>query len=201
MGAAFLRPQKGLDLLQGLLLLVAWFHYNVNSFQMTNLLFLMRSLCTGMGLIEGIAEDAPKAKRHSLEQLRTFVGAYYLITLWVISSMSADLEEESLLTLARTFTTNKKLDALISTPYLDVACDALSARMEYPGDELAVYLVRIQQLAQSIFVAMAPRKEHGFSEMPLAMVLKSYQEQIDNYRDSLPENLQDNGKQSFHFSF
>lgn len=81
MGASFLRPQKGLDLLQGLQLLVAWFHYNVNSFQMTNLLYLMRSLCSGLCLLEGVVEEAPQAKQHSLEQMRAFAGSYYLITL------------------------------------------------------------------------------------------------------------------------
>lgn len=99
---------------------------------------------------------------------------------------------EPLLSRYRTFTTNKKPDALITAPYLDVACDALHARLEYPGDELVVYLVRIMQLSQSISSAMSARKQHGFNEMPLAMVVKSCQGQIDNYRNSLPEHLRDN---------
>ncbi len=38
----------------------------------------------------------------------------------------------------------------MDTAYLTTCCQALHGQMEYPTDELAVHLVRAQQLAQSI---------------------------------------------------
>lgn len=80
--AAYIKGKKSLDLLQGLQILVAWFHYNLHSFQMTNLLFLMRSVCIGLGFIESRNMPQREAQgSHCLEQMRAYAGTYYLITL------------------------------------------------------------------------------------------------------------------------
>jgi hypothetical protein len=80
--AAYTKPQKNLDLLQGLQILISWFHYNLNSFQMTNLLYLARSICMSLGLIEkgqGLMDETEQSSQ-SLEQMRAFAGTYYLVT-------------------------------------------------------------------------------------------------------------------------
>lgn len=97
--AAFVRPQKSLDLLQGLQLLVAWFvslligvdvctdrcfryHYNLNNFQMINLLFLARSISTSLGSVESKGQpDNGGYSSESLEQMRAFAGTYYIVTM------------------------------------------------------------------------------------------------------------------------
>lgn len=56
----------------------------MHSFQMTNMLFLMRSMCVSLGFSE--SQDAIKQQEHSstsLEQMRTFAGVYYLVTMFV----------------------------------------------------------------------------------------------------------------------
>lgn len=79
--AAYTRPHKNLDLLQGLQLLISSFHYNLNGFQMTNLLYLARSLCTSLGLNEGqgIMKQGELSSQ-CLEQMRALAGTYYLVT-------------------------------------------------------------------------------------------------------------------------
>jgi hypothetical protein len=79
--AATMKPQKGIDLLQGLHILIAWFHYNLNSFQMTNLLYLARSICVSLGLSEsrGMMKESDYTSE-CLEQMRGFAGTYYLVT-------------------------------------------------------------------------------------------------------------------------
>lgn len=84
--AAYTQPHKSLDVLQALQLFIAWLQYNANSYQLTNLLFLARSLSMTMGFSEslcgpggggGVAEGAA----HNLDHLRAFVGCYYQNTM------------------------------------------------------------------------------------------------------------------------
>lgn len=80
--AAYTKPQKSLDLLQALQILISWFHYNLNSFQMTNLLYLARSICMSLGLNEkgpGLLKERDHSSP-SLEEMRAFAGTYYLVT-------------------------------------------------------------------------------------------------------------------------
>lgn len=80
--AAYTKPQKSIDLLQGLQILISWFHYSLNSFQMTNFLYLGRSICVSLGLNEK-GQGLMKETEHSsqcLEQMRAFAGTYYMVT-------------------------------------------------------------------------------------------------------------------------
>ncbi|KAK0621380.1 hypothetical protein B0T17DRAFT_493895 [Bombardia bombarda] len=176
--ATITKPDKSLDLLQGLQILISWFHYNLNSFQMTNLLFLARSICSCLGFTE--SQSATKQKEHSsacLEEMRAFAGTYYLVTV--------------------TFTTNKKPDALMNTSYLEACCFVLESKMEYPTDEILVWLVRAQQLTQQISWTLAlrsyslqPATSHG--NPPLMIVVSKFREQLKTFRQTLPPHLRDN---------
>lgn len=99
---AFFESQKSLDLLQALEILIAWsvilparracyfakltghsnsrFHMSPKSFQLTNLLFLSRSICVSLGFNESQGfskqQDRTAAK---LEKMRAFAGVYYLV--------------------------------------------------------------------------------------------------------------------------
>lgn len=59
------------------------YHYNLNNFQMVNLLFLARSITTSLGSAElkGPPDQATGYDSESLEQMRAFAGTYYLVTM------------------------------------------------------------------------------------------------------------------------
>ncbi|KAL1852818.1 hypothetical protein Daus18300_012062 [Diaporthe australafricana] len=164
--SSFLQPKKSFDLLQSLEILVAWFHVKLQSFQITNLLYLMRSMCVSLGFSE--SQEAMKHQEHdstSLEQKRAFTGVYYLVTM--------------------IFTTNKKPDAFMNTTYLESCCRVIEEKMEHPTDELIAFLIRTQQLSQSISMTLAFRN----TSLPLSMIIKSFQEQIGQLRVSIPERV------------
>ncbi|KAK7969192.1 hypothetical protein PG988_008265 [Apiospora saccharicola] len=178
--ALLTKPRKGLDVLQGLLLYIGWFHYALTTFQVTNLLGLARSLCTSLGFNENKTEMEPQDYgSEKLDQMRAFAGTYYLSTY--------------------TFLTSKRPDALCNTAYLQVVSRIIEAKNEYPTDAMLVRLLEIQQIAHSISLAfvdgsnglMRPR----LSALPLIMIVKGFQAQIENFKSKLPtEYLVENGK-------
>ncbi|KAK2000926.1 hypothetical protein LX36DRAFT_571305 [Colletotrichum falcatum] len=198
--AAFTKPAKSLDVLQGLQLLIAWYHYNINSYQLTNFLFLARSMCISLGFKDnpiklkrrgkgdcgmcGISvqtqDDDSKAKPQTgesvsarLELMRAFAGCYYLNTL--------------------VFTTNKRPDAFMNTAHLESCCRQIEEAGEYPSDELLVKLFKIQQLAQTISLTLGAESTSFQSlQLPLTMVVQSFQQQLDIFKSSIPAHLKDN---------
>ncbi|KAE9567397.1 hypothetical protein CGCF415_v008333 [Colletotrichum fructicola] len=201
--AAFTKPKKSLDVLQGLQLLVSWYHYNINSFQLTNLLFLARSMCISLGFkdnpisvkekntqicIDVKDTDAPAVMTKEqmstrLELMRAFAGCYYLNTL--------------------VFTTNKRPDAFMNTTYLESCCRQIQDNVEYPSDELLVQLFKIQQLAQTISMTLGVGAEStSFQslQLPLTMVVQSFQQQLDIFKTSIPDHLKGNAGLLTHVS-
>ncbi|KAK4247739.1 hypothetical protein C7999DRAFT_40971 [Corynascus novoguineensis] len=182
--AAFLKPQKNIDLLHGLQMLIAWYHYNLSSFQMMNLLFLARSITTSLGTVD-TGEMATKGGcgSGSLEQMRAFAGTYYLITM--------------------TFTTNKLPDALmnnVNTSYLASCCRALLSQMEYPTDELVVHLVRAQQLLHSISQGFARLKASSSeNRLSQANFIHDMLERIRGIASGLPPHIGANPTLRGHF--
>lgn len=196
--AAFMKPKKSLDVLQGLQLLIAWYHYNINSYQLTNLLFLARSMCVSLGFKDSpmqlgerggkgtglcISFQKPESEARKvqtpeqisaqLELMRAFAGCYYLNTL--------------------VFTTNKRPDAFMNTTYLESCCRQIEEAAEYPSDALLVHLFKIQQLAQTISLTLGTESKSFQSlQLPLTMVVQSFQQQLDIFKTSLPEHLKDN---------
>ncbi|KAK6065602.1 hypothetical protein SCUP234_12490 [Seiridium cupressi] len=144
--ALLTKPRKSVDLLQGLLLYIAWYWGNL----------------------------IPELKA-CLEQMRAFAGTYYIIT--------------------SVFTTSKRPDAFMNTIYLETVCRILGSRAEYPTDSLLVHLVKVQQLAQSMSVTMSANSGNfqrpQFSILPTVMVVKTLQSQIEDFKASLPADLQD----------
>ncbi|KAF6830530.1 tRNA processing endoribonuclease [Colletotrichum plurivorum] len=197
--AAFTKPRKSLDVLQGLQLLIAWYHYNINSFQLTNLLFLARSMCISLGFKEsplsikgkdkrilinlpspGTEAATPALSPARLELLRAFAGCYYLNTL--------------------VFTTNKRPDAFMDTTYLESCCRQIQESAEYPSDELLVQLFKIQQLAQSISLTLGAESTSFQTQLPLTLVVQSFQQQLEIFKTALPEHLKDNAGLLTHIS-
>ncbi|KAH8176223.1 hypothetical protein LIA77_04641 [Sarocladium implicatum] len=156
-----------LDLLQGLLLFITWYYCTLSGQKLIHLLFLTRSACLNLGL-GGAAMRDPAQK--TLEELRAYVGTYYVNTVVVA--------------------TNNRSDTLMmSTRLLGSCCKAIRQAMEYPSDELLCYLVEGQQLSHSIIVAMMdPPLEH-VPKTPLIDRVRSLQHQIDSFQDSLPPQM------------
>ncbi|CAK7274128.1 hypothetical protein SEPCBS119000_006011 [Sporothrix epigloea] len=62
--AAFLQPRRKLETLQAVLILVGWFHYNINSFQLFNLIYLARAMCVSLSISEPMpSQGAPRRER------------------------------------------------------------------------------------------------------------------------------------------
>lgn len=80
--AAVVEGVKTLDLLQGMLLLIAWYQYAVKGHQLTNLLFLARSMCVNLSSLS--CDPLPSDARYlQLDPLRAYAGTYYLNTMYV----------------------------------------------------------------------------------------------------------------------
>ncbi|CAM1505357.1 Fc.00g109940.m01.CDS01 [Cosmosporella sp. VM-42] len=192
--AAIVDGLKSLDLLHGLQLLVAWwvhhnidglddadrmvarFHYALKGSQLTNLLFLARSMNVNLGFKE---DDQGEDQARNLDHMRAYAGTYYLNTL--------------------VFTANKRPDVLMNTTYLETCCKVLETTMQYPSDEYLVKLVRIQQLAQSISLTMAiDNISQTAMKLPLTMVVRSFQDQLDSFRDSLRPQFANNDTLKSH---
>ncbi len=90
------------------------------------------------------------------------------------------------------FTTNKKPDALMNTAYIEACCRVLENKKEYPTDEAAVWLVRGLQLAQSISMTPAIRMGMQTMDLPLPIVIKGFKQQLQAFRNSLPQHLRGN---------
>lgn len=177
---------KRLETLQGLLLIIGWHNFALRSAQLTNLLFLARSMSVNTantGCLCGATGPTSKDEIRwgELEYARAYVGTYYVNAI--------------------VFNTNKKADAFINTSQLDNFCNMLTSPGEYPSDIYLAKLVKIQMLSQSISMAMTfdPTQPQPM-QLPLTMVIQTFQEQIDAYRASLPPHLVDNGTIQCHMA-
>ncbi|PNP42422.1 hypothetical protein TGAMA5MH_05163 [Trichoderma gamsii] len=167
---------RNLETLQGLLLTISWLNFCLKSAQLTNLLFLARSMSLssgGFGISYGAGGNSSKdeVKWGELEHARAYLGTYYLNAI--------------------VFNTNKKVDAFMNTSQLDNYCNLLTSPGEYHSDLYLARLVKIQTLSQSISMAMLDQQP---MQLPLTMVIQTFQEQIDAYRASIPPHLVDNSK-------
>lgn len=81
----------------------------------------------------------------------------------------------------------------MNTAHLETCCRILENVQEYPSDEYLIKLVKIQQLAQNICATMAFDPQQQILQAPLTMVVQSFQQQVDQFRASLPDSLKENG--------
>ncbi|KAJ4268646.1 hypothetical protein NW762_002713 [Fusarium torreyae] len=176
--AAMVDGLNSLDLLQSLQILIAWFHYALKGSQVTNLLFLLRSICVNLRFTDDTSLQGEELDKN-LDYMRAHAGTYYLNTL--------------------VFTANKRPDVLMNTNSVETCCKVLEATMQLPSDEYLVKLVRIQLLAQSISITMsADNLKQNANKLPLTMIVQSFEEQLRQYRDSLGPRLCNNDNLKTH---
>lgn len=82
----------------------------------------------------------------------------------------------------------------MDTTYLESCCRQIQESAEYPSDELLVQLFKIQQLAQSISLTLGAESTSFQSQLPLTIVVQSFQQQLEVFKTALPEHLKDNGE-------
>ena len=134
----FISNEKSLDLLQGILIVTAWYHPHIfNSQQATNMLYMAQALATDLqigkhpfqcdhfrqaALKHGVASINPARNPNTLNDHRALAGLIYLTSL-----------------LGCAF---KKVDSMKFTKYLDEALVALEQAHEHDSDLMLVQLVR-----------------------------------------------------------
>lgn len=168
---------RSLDMLQAVEMVIVWWHFGLKSSQVTNLLFLARSMCVNLSSMS-YSSQGDDAKYGPLDHLRAYAGTYYINTV--------------------VFTTNKKTDVLMNTTQLDNCVKVIESSREFASDEYLVKLVKIQQLAQTISMTMAAEGGIAPMSLPLVMMVQSYQEELDTFRASLSPQYADNRKYTFY---
>ncbi|CAK7207258.1 hypothetical protein SEUCBS139899_010068 [Sporothrix eucalyptigena] len=213
--AAFLQPRRTLDMLQAVLVLIGWFHYNINSFQLINFFYLARAMCVSLGISEPMpplvapprhkkAGDAASndpsagggfnnAGRNSAQGPKEIDGSECLRQ----TTEYPPVALEQMRTFAGTFylvalstTTNKRPDIMMNTPYLETCCQVLERQMEYPSDRYLLQLVRVQQLSQSVSLAYSLRADGMQMGMSLRHMMQNLRNQIEAFKAQMPEAYQ-----------
>lgn len=104
-----------------------------------------------------------------MEHIRAYTGVYYVNTLVLAAT--------------------RRSDALMNTTYVDGCCSILEEVREYQSDGFLVQLVRVQQLTQHICNAMHTDLPYEPGQIPVAMMVHSFQAQLDTFRQNLPRHL------------
>ncbi|KAF2841851.1 hypothetical protein M501DRAFT_355129 [Patellaria atrata CBS 101060] len=185
-----LKGEKNMDLLQGLLVFIGWYHpqfYLLN--QLTNLIQLTRALVIELGMSKpASAWDSSNIMRASmkgtnncgmidgcrtLETKRAVLGCYYLQS-----------------TIATTF---KRLDLPVFTPHLDQCCKALEETKELQSDMLLVKTVRLQSILEKIYRTI-PLDEPMPSALtiPIELYINSIRAELEIFKNTIPMELQGN---------
>ncbi|OCT49937.1 putative trna processing endoribonuclease protein [Cladophialophora carrionii] len=141
-----IKSEQSLDMLQGMLFYLAWYHTHLHlGTQLTNLLHLIMSLMIDLGLnrqtaprryakpqreyfrMDGRGDNvAPR----TLEERRTYLGCYCLT---VVISMTA-----------------RDFEPVRYTRYTEECCQLLSEAAEYPTDTYLVHVVRLLYLGDKV---------------------------------------------------
>ncbi|KAG6320626.1 hypothetical protein E4U22_003065 [Claviceps purpurea] len=166
--ASIVDGTRSLDMLQAVELLIGWWYFALKSPQVTNLLFLARSMCVNLSAMS-YGSQGEDPTYGPLDHLRAYAGTYYLNTI--------------------VFTTNKKPDVFMNTTQLDYCSKVIQATMEYPSDEYLIQLIKVQQLSQNISTAMVGNGMAPAMSLPLVMVIQTFQDELDTFRASLPPHL------------
>lgn len=78
----------------------------------------------------------------------------------------------------------------MNTTQLELCLKALENAAEYPSDVFLIKLAKSQQIAQNIALTMSLDQGQPNMQLPIAMMVQSFQDQLKNFRETLPEHLQ-----------
>ncbi|KAK4506493.1 hypothetical protein PRZ48_000225 [Zasmidium cellare] len=161
--------EKSVDIIQGILVFVAWYHPHVFwSHQVTNLLHLAIAMCIDMGIDRspGQNQDFKAATTKavhgpclaqripSLEERRSLLGVFYMSSF-------------------------KKIDAMPFTRYMDDCLNSLEQAREHDSDLFLVQMTRIQHVIEAIHTVDSP-------SAPARVYIKAFQADIERLKRSDP---------------
>ena len=166
--------EKSIDLLQGILVFVTWYHPHIFwGQQMTNLLHLAEAMTIDLGIskapqqcvdfkqaaTKAVHGPSPFGKLPTLEEYRVIVGLFYTTSM-----------------LASSF---KKFDAIRWTDHLDGALRTLEQSCEFESDLHLVQMVRLQHLIEEASNTEAPTA-------PMQMYVKAFHADLEKLRQNDP---------------
>ncbi|KAF2458685.1 hypothetical protein BDY21DRAFT_341047 [Lineolata rhizophorae] len=182
----FVEGKKNMDILQGMLVYIAWYHYH---FPIQPLVTFWIQLAMGIVAELGLHKWPQMMLRHrnfaevittepwmnerTMDDRRAVLGCFYLS-----SKVSSSF---------------KKLEAMKWTPYLDDCCRVIEASREYESDVILVTLIRLQEIVSRLMLSL-PYDDPDFPQkgsVPLAVVTKSFQTELNMFKESVPRNLRD----------
>lgn len=157
---------KDLDLLQGLLVYLAWYHSHFK-LQAGQLHMLVQ-----IALAMTIEMDLGKSTQSSAEAKRAFVGTYYL---------------SSCLSMI-----NRKPITMKYNDQIGECCQSLAAEKEAPSDNQLVHFVNMQRLSEEIALVfdndpLNDEKPRIGSERA-DLLIKAFKPRLQHLRDSFPQD-------------
>lgn len=191
----FIESNRSMDILQGILVILAWYqnHCMVHT-QLNNLLHLAQALLADLGLNKSpeIQErssvmllNPPQPHQRTNEEKRAILGVWFLS-----SSVMIGLQKAFPMRFSKYF--KQCLQDLESNPDSEL-------------DALLVHLVKIQQLTEQIYNWASKEDEDediaGFPRAPASAYQAAFYSDIIRMQGSLPHNLRDNELLRAYFAF
>lgn len=165
--------EKSLDIVQGIIVFVCWYHPHVFwAQQVTNLLHLAIAMTVELGIdrppnqcgefkkatVKAI-HAPPVPRTPTMEEHRTLAGVFYMTGM-----------------LASSF---KKIDSMPRTRYLEDSMKTLEKAAEYESDMLVVQMVRLQHLIHETYTMET-------SNAPAHMCVRAFKADLDRLRENDP---------------
>ncbi|KHN95987.1 uncharacterized protein MAM_06092 [Metarhizium album ARSEF 1941] len=179
-----IRSARTLELLQGVMIMIAWHQYHcLVHGQMNNLIALAMSLVADLGLncAPGLREQTrlmvarpDEPARRTNEERRALLGVWFLTCNISVSF--------------------NRVESLRYTAYIQDCMRVLENSGEYESDITLLYLVRVQRLTERIFELNSRDKAvediPGLLSAPMSAYIAAFQNEIETLRSSLPPKLQ-----------
>ncbi|KAL1888029.1 hypothetical protein Sste5346_009826 [Sporothrix stenoceras] len=212
--AMLVRSERSMDLLQGIIVFLGFYHYFCMSHaHFNNLAHLALSLVGDMGLsapprpanhregAEGTAggqsrivpRHARQVVTHTSDEApaqRTNEERRALLGVWYINSNAGSIV--------------KQLGGTRYTKYIDQCVNELEQAAEYKSDQLVVELIRVQNLAETIF--HFHNRDQLLDDLPGVprlspiVYLEALQAELDRLRAALPQHLRSNPLLTCHYN-
>lgn len=207
--AVFVRSERSLDLLQGILVLLGFYHYHcLVHIQFNNLMQLAVSIVSDMDLnrdpgrgakvrvLAGESEREEVRERGSDER-RAVLGVWYMSSKSVqnlkLPFECSETNRVWILSVALTF---NKGQSERFTKYHEQCLEELERANEYESNILLVQLVRIQYLTQRIVDFnnrdQLPDELPGIIEMPSSTYYAAFATELERLREEIPPSLREN---------
>ncbi|ROW16227.1 hypothetical protein VPNG_01977 [Cytospora leucostoma] len=192
----FVESNRSMDLLQGILVILAWYHNHcVMHTQLNNLLHIAQAILADLGLNKSpeiqerssvMVLNPPKPHQRTNEERRAILGVWFLT-----SSVATGLQ---------------KVFPMKFSRYIKQCLENLEAAPEFELDTLLLYLVKIQHLTQQIRNWSTREDEDdedvpGLLRVPASAYQAAFHGDITRLQASLPLSLRDDKLLRVHFTF